>query len=119
MTISATVLVSCHRSGASLRRLFLSSICNSPFAVYLAAARQRTEPVRGARGDAQPRVLLLELLVDLVVRRAERVDVGLVYRGPRQPDRGACPVRDDAVPGFAADATLAEKIHEAGRGGVR
>ena len=35
MTISATVFVSCHRSGASLILRFLSSICSRPFAVYL------------------------------------------------------------------------------------
>lgn len=36
MTTSATVLFSCHLSGANLMRRFLSSICRSPFAVYLA-----------------------------------------------------------------------------------
>ncbi len=35
ITISATVLLSCHLSGARFMFLLRSSICNSPFAVYL------------------------------------------------------------------------------------
>lgn len=46
ITTSATVLLSCHRSGASFIRLLRSSIWRSPFAVYLECVRQ-IQVIRG------------------------------------------------------------------------
>lgn len=46
ITTSAMVLLSCHRSGANLSLRLRSSICNSPFAVYLAPISPKYENSR-------------------------------------------------------------------------
>ena len=76
--MSAKVFDSCHRSGASLIRLFLSIICNSPFAVYL---RPDMNVVLARKTDlhSQSGVLGLKFFVDVVVRGTEGIDVWLVY----------------------------------------
>lgn len=43
ITTSAMVLLSCHRSGANLILRLRSSICNNPFAVYLAPISPNTK----------------------------------------------------------------------------
>ena len=76
--MSATVFDSCHRSGANLIRLFLSIICNSPFAVYL---RPEISGMltKYEETHSQSSVLGLEFFVDVVVRGTEGIDVWLVY----------------------------------------
>jgi len=78
MTTSEVAVVSCHLSGAVLIFLFLSNIPNNPFAVYL-SIREHVSTVRRDIEDeeqsSQSLVLRLEILIHVLVRSSERIDI--------------------------------------------
>ena len=61
----------------------------------------------------QSLILCLKLFIDIVVWRAERIYVRLVYRGTWQPNRGSGSVRDYAVPSFTVTQSQIHRIQTA------
>ena len=72
----------------------LRSLLDPPIAV-----QHGQQPI----GRVQALVLLPQILVNVVVRRAERVNVGLVDRWPGQADGGPGAGGDDFEVGFGED----------------
>ena len=89
-------------------RLLRSSMCNMPFCVYL--RRHLREKLHTSEAFVQLLVFCYQILIDLFVRRFERVDIGHIRRGTRYFD---VPVRSEGmhVESLLATRTTTSPLH--------